>query len=230
MGALLRRIVCSLIVASGALGGCAPKGYFYETGSFVARPRDACALPEVAADFISVLNQRVGQRDGPTDVIVSVQGLAAPGFIVEPKTQLGSCHGALTLARGQSESGTITVLERNGERVVRASWESDAAVENRRVEQQRTAAETGQNANVPKSAVDEKAVIEKDAVLFSDTSESLAFIDKLVKFVRANDFTCDSVSAQRPMLTARGYVLVCNKFSYTYDIQDKGGHWVASVR
>jgi hypothetical protein len=30
-------------------------------------------------------------------------------------------------------------------------------------------------------------------------------------------------------LTVRGYKLVCNRFAYSYDIEDKGGHWIVKV-
>jgi hypothetical protein len=71
--------------------------------------------------------------------------------------------------------------------------------------------------------------IEKDAVLYKDSAEDLDLIDKLAKIVRSNDDRCDSISAARPMLMSVGFVLSCNQFQYTYDIQDKGGHWLVTV-
>lgn len=72
--------------------------------------------------------------------------------------------------------------------------------------------------------------IEKDAVLYGNSKEDLVLIDKLADFVKTNDFRCNSVSAARPAIFSGGFVLTCNQFRYTYDIQDKGGHWVVTVR
>lgn len=41
--------------------------------------------------------------------------------------------------------------------------------------------------------------------------------------VRAQGWTCDSISAARVMHTSVGYTLRCNNWRYAYDIADKGG-------
>jgi hypothetical protein len=69
--------------------------------------------------------------------------------------------------------------------------------------------------------------IEPGAYIDSDLNGST--INAVVAMVRSNDFRCDSISNARSMFTARGIQLVCNHFDYTYDIEDKGGHWVVKV-
>jgi hypothetical protein len=218
------------ILIFGLVCGCAPAGHFYETGSFVARPRDACALPESVAEFMAALNRKVGQRDGPRQGVASVQGLAATGPIVGSKDQLISCRGTLVFTNGQTENGTISVVERDGQRIVQAAWDSEEAVRKRQVEQQALIVQAQRNAQSVPLPSQATTPIEKDAVMFERSTAWSDQTEKLVRLVRANDFACDSVSASRPMVMALGYVLVCNKFRYTYDIQDKGGHWTVSVR
>lgn len=217
------------IFGLGALCGCAPPGQFYETGSFVARPRDACALPETAVDFAVSLNRKIGQRDGPRERVVSVQGLVAPGTVVESQSQFVSCRGVLVFASGQTQSGTISVVSRAAGEITQSSWKSDEAVQKLQDEQREQNLEAERRARSQKIA-ERAALIEKDAVLFDNDPGSIVLIEKLVQLVRDNGFSCTSVSSARPALMSRGYVLGCNKFSYTYDIQDKGGHWLVSVR
>jgi hypothetical protein len=68
------------------------------------------------------------------------------------------------------------------------------------------------------------APVEHDAALYSETPEAFGLIDTLVGFVRKSSYECDSVSAFRPLLMSNGYYLVCNKFSYKYDVKNNGGN------
>lgn len=152
--------------------------------------------------------------------------MMSPGPIVESPSQLTTCRGTLVLASGQTETGTVTSNPGAGTGV---SWESDDAAQKRRVAEEATRARAA--ADIAAHAKKEEPTpIEKREDLFEDSKEWLALIEKLVRLVRSNDFSCESVSGARPMLTATGYVLRCNRFRYSYDIQDKGGHWVVSVR
>src|SRR5665213_4613921 len=72
----------------------------------------------------------------------------------------------------------------------------------------------------PKPKVHDR-ILEPDAILYDDSPESIKLIHQLVNLVRANDFRCDTVSAARPMILSRGYVLSCNQLAYSYDIADK---------
>lgn len=69
--------------------------------------------------------------------------------------------------------------------------------------------------------------IEPDAVMSNNISTSL--ISPAVDMIRAYGWKCDSISALRPFLMSRGFTVVCNNFSYTYNLEDKGGNWVVSL-
>lgn len=226
---LLRSFLLMMLVGSGALCGCAPAGHFYETGSFVARPRDACALPETVVGFANTLNKKIGQRDGPRERVASVQGLVTSGIPIESRNQFVTCRGMLVFASGQTQSGTLSVVDRTAGEITQSSWQSDEAVKKLQDEQRAQYAEAERRARSERIA-ERAALIEKDAVLFDNDPGSIVLIEKLAQLVRDNGFSCTSVSSARPALMSRGYVLGCNKFSYTYDIQDKGGNWLVSVR
>jgi uncharacterized protein YecT (DUF1311 family) len=63
--------------------------------------------------------------------------------------------------------------------------------------------------------------IEKRAILF-EAPDLIEVLDKVVPFVRASGYRCNSVSSILPMFFTKGFKLTCNEFSYTYYIQDKG--------
>ena len=64
--------------------------------------------------------------------------------------------------------------------------------------------------------------IEKDAVLSDKSQKTLSFIDAIVSVVRFNGYHCDSISGFHPYVFSLGVELTCNRFSYTYDFEDKG--------
>ena len=73
--------------------------------------------------------------------------------------------------------------------------------------------------------------IESNAIISSAVNaRSTTIIPVLVEMVTASGWRCDSVSAAREMVFSRGYVLVCNQFSYEYEIIDKGGRWFVKVK
>lgn len=65
--------------------------------------------------------------------------------------------------------------------------------------------------------------IEAGAVIGNQTPHSAAQAG--ARLVRAYGYRCDSISAFRPMIFSTGFVLHCNRYRYTYDIKDVGGHW-----
>ena len=67
--------------------------------------------------------------------------------------------------------------------------------------------------------------IEKRAVLFDSEKSTLQIIDAAIELARGNGYRCDSVSGFRPMLFTRGFKLICNNYSYAYDIEDHGAGW-----
>ena len=65
------------------------------------------------------------------------------------------------------------------------------------------------------------SIIESDAVISDSVTERQ--IEAAVGLVRLQGYRCDSVYAARQMFFENGFVLVCNKARYTYEIRDKGG-------
>ncbi len=55
-------------------------------------------------------------------------------------------------------------------------------------------------------------------------------INELVRVIRARGYKCDSVSAAIPWPVNPGYTVRCNQFNYTYQVEEKDGRWVVSVR
>ena len=65
--------------------------------------------------------------------------------------------------------------------------------------------------------------IEKDAIFLDPPqADTLDAIDVFVRMVKANGYRCSSISAFHPFAFSRGFELVCNDFTYTYDFADKG--------
>jgi hypothetical protein len=72
--------------------------------------------------------------------------------------------------------------------------------------------------------------IEPGAAIDNDLRGNAKLLNELVKFVRENDYRCDSISAVRPFLGSRGFSLVCNRFGDRFEIEDKGGHWIVNAK
>ena len=75
----------------------------------------------------------------------------------------------------------------------------------------------------------------ESGAMISDTQDfpranMIALIDPAVGMIKAYGWRCDSISAIRPFLFSRGFTVVCNQFSYEYDISDKGGNWVVELK
>lgn len=69
--------------------------------------------------------------------------------------------------------------------------------------------------------------IESDAVMSDQLSGGV--ISPAVQLIRGHGWRCDSISAMQPFLMSRGFSLTCNRFSYKYNFEDKGGNWVVSL-
>lgn len=70
--------------------------------------------------------------------------------------------------------------------------------------------------------------VESDAIMSKNAP--LALIDPAVGIIRANGWRCDSVSSLVPFVMSRGFSIVCNHFSYKYELEDRGGKWVATLK
>lgn len=85
----------------------------------------------------------------------------------------------------------------------------------------------------PLSAADQtrgNTPIEPNATISEQLKNESAVVEALAKQVRGNGYRCDSISVARMMLWSRGFVLVCNRFAYEYEIEDKGGRWRVTVK
>jgi hypothetical protein len=82
--------------------------------------------------------------------------------------------------------------------------------------------------------VDEKpdliAPLDKDAVIYDELAGKNELTNELVMIVREADYKCDSISALLPFVFSPGYKLHCNQQRYSYEIADKGGHWIVTVQ
>lgn len=70
--------------------------------------------------------------------------------------------------------------------------------------------------------------VEKDAIISSRFEGEQGIFDSAANLIRAFGYRCDSLSAFRPFIMSRGFTVVCNKFAYTYELQDRGGNWVVN--
>ena len=43
-------------------------------------------------------------------------------------------------------------------------------------------------------------------------------------------YRCNSVSAVTPFAFSRGFHVYCNRWNYGYEVADKGGNWVVTLK
>lgn len=79
----------------------------------------------------------------------------------------------------------------------------------------------------PKPAATPYVVMEPESQTLDVTPGQ---VETFVMLVRMNNFRCDSVSTARPCLYGCNFRLTCNRSRYTYEISDKGGHWIVAVQ
>lgn len=70
--------------------------------------------------------------------------------------------------------------------------------------------------------------IEKDAIIGDRVTDDA--IRALVQLVQINGYKCDTVSGAVPFTMSTGYTLYCNNHRYTYEIEDKGGNIIVTVK
>lgn len=215
------RTVIVVLAALSALISCAPPGYKYEQWSFVPRAIDACARPETSTGLMGYLNRKIGVSDGPKARVISIQGLVLSGELNEGHGAELSCHGTLILENGQTQTGLVSARDPGGYAPLEVRWYPDPTEL-----QKLDATRQPQEQKLQSDSVNTRSgqvLIEQDAVLFDNSKDSIEMIEQLVDMVRSSGYVCDSVSGARPMIWTPGYVLTCNRFRYTYDIEDKGG-------
>lgn len=58
------------------------------------------------------------------------------------------------------------------------------------------------------------------------TEKNIVGVVGLVVF---NGYKCDTLSAITPFAFGTGFYVYCNQYSYSYDVEDKGGNWVVTL-
>lgn len=72
--------------------------------------------------------------------------------------------------------------------------------------------------------------VERDAMIDDKFKGRTDVLEELVTFIKAHGYRCDSISAARPMVFSRGFVVRCNQWAYEFEIEDKGGKWRITVK
>lgn len=70
--------------------------------------------------------------------------------------------------------------------------------------------------------------IEPNAMIHEDVTHELT--QMLAALIRINGYRCDSIAAARPFLLSAGFHVYCNKLRYRYELADKGGNWIVTVK
>lgn len=50
------------------------------------------------------------------------------------------------------------------------------------------------------------------------------------EIARIYGYRCDTISEFRPFFSGHGYILKCNRYKYTYEIEDKGRGFVVTAK
>ncbi len=87
--------------------------------------------------------------------------------------------------------------------------------------------------HAPESAFHAKlAPVEDEAVVSDMYNDAGVAIDDAVELVRNAGYRCNSVSSLIPFVFSplTGGTLKCEHYRYTYEIEDKGGRWIVTVK
>ena len=69
--------------------------------------------------------------------------------------------------------------------------------------------------------------IESDATLYEGVSRASAIA--AAQYVQAWGYRCDSISSVIPFAFSPGLYIKCNRYRYSYEIEDKGGNWIVTL-
>ena len=61
-------------------------------------------------------------------------------------------------------------------------------------------------------------------------AERRHLLGSLASMVRIMGWRCDEISSARRLMLSKGFKISCNRFDYTYLIQDRGGNWTVSLK
>ena len=81
---------------------------------------------------------------------------------------------------------------------------------------------------VPADAVSQQVRFESTFATRGRVSSGTAQAGAML--VRASGFRCDSISGADKFIFSSGMTLHCNNYNYSYDVRDRGGRWVVSVK
>lgn len=76
--------------------------------------------------------------------------------------------------------------------------------------------------------------IEQDAVIGRSFREAqithqMTILQHAIIRIMVRGWKCDSVSAVRMLILSRGVKIQCNRFAYTYIMEDRGGQWTVRL-
>lgn len=76
------------------------------------------------------------------------------------------------------------------------------------------------------------APLESDALYLSawTRTQAQSVADEASTLIMLYGYRCDSVSSLRPWTWRSGVTVFCNSFRYKYEIEDKGGRWLVTVK
>lgn len=74
----------------------------------------------------------------------------------------------------------------------------------------------------------QSVVIEPDAVINDDVNRKT--VNALATLIMAWGYRCDSVSSVIPFVFSPGFYVTCNRYRYDYEVADKGGNWIVTVK
>lgn len=72
------------------------------------------------------------------------------------------------------------------------------------------------------------ATIESDAKIHESVPRDIAV--KLANYVEARGYSCKTISAVTPFAFSRGFHVYCHQWQYHYEVEDKGGNWIVTVK
>ena len=77
----------------------------------------------------------------------------------------------------------------------------------------------------PQQRLGPSVPIDPDAKIAPELQQNFDLMSELAHYVRASGYRCASISALQPLPVSRGYILICNHFTFRFNIEEKGDRW-----
>ena len=74
----------------------------------------------------------------------------------------------------------------------------------------------------------QSVTIESDASIYKSVTREQAI--NLAKYINAHGYSCRSVSAVTPFTIKRGWYVTCNQYNYRFEVEDRGGKYIVTVK